>query len=401
MFNDFKIRTYSTTQNKLRVLKDIFDRLNLFNFNKRLSILIGNVESLKKIKDEIIKNPPIPPTPTEFGFGEFLIIHAHNPEGIEIGGLITDKLMYPIPEGEIVPIYISDRLPKLYIDDNFICYTPQVLIEHNFPIVRLSDYGIKPGYHSFKCIFNNIESSLGSIYISKNSITNLIFEFERTEAPLYNWQFSGNVTEPDEFPFGISMHTFSPDMLRVYAFLSGNTNSASVGYTINPNIFSLNLSASGDASIGTVGYGLSYALHSWRNNLPINIPATTDFSEWFIQYNLEGYYPPLVLVYDYYSGIVFRLPEWPTLPYPQYVHLLTEPPDTHLDPIMGYFCAPASKNYTNLMSVVITPDIRIRQAFSRIDPEIPDNPNLSVNGEFLNGGLKFSSIPYDLEGLSF
>ena len=32
---------------------------------------------------------------------------------------------------------------------------------------------------------------------------------------------------------------------------------------------------------------------------------------------------------------------------------------------------------------------------------IGDKPTESINGEFLYDGIKFSSIPYDLEGTSF
>ena len=405
MFNDFKIRTYSNTPNKLRVLKDIFDRLNLFNFQERLNKLSNKIDILKKLKKALDDNPPNPPVPTEFGFGEFLIIHAHNPEEKEIGGLITDNLS-PAYSPDPTPI---NRFPQLYIDDIFICNTPQILIEHNFPIVRLSDYGFLPGWHRMKCVFNNIESSLGSVYIAKNSITNLVFEFERTDAPLdYNYTCDEFTSHMEFWPgwyYDIWAHVFSPDGLRVYFQASENDKfTASVGYTINPKLFSLTLSISGTgdnpswgANVFTIGYGSSWPLyHSWGNLLPINIPLSTEFSEWYIQYSLEGYYPPLSL--ESYGAITqFLVPNsFPS----QYQNLLEEPPDTHTDPINGYFVAPANKDYTRLFNARYTPNIRLRVAgISSVG--IGDKPTESINGEFLYDGIKFSSIPYDLEGTSF
>jgi len=375
--------------------------LNLFAFNKRLDVLMGKVETLKKLKDEIIKNPPTT-EPTEFGFGEFLIIHAHNPEGQEIGGLITEDLL-PAFVFNAPPI---NRIPKFYIDDNFICNTPQILIEHNFPIVRLSDYGLNPGWHTFKCIFNNIESSLGSVYIAKNSITTLIFEFIRTEAELnYNYTCNESTSHLENWPDFYPVHVFTPDGLRVYFTASENDKfTASVGYTINPRYFSLSLSISGtgvnpswSALVETVGYGYDWPMfHSWRNLLPINILPTTEFSEWYIQYSLEGYYPPLSLE----SGgeiTVFQIPN--TFPV-QYQNLLDEPPDFHTDPINGYFVVSASKNWTRLINAGYTQNIRTRWANIWYGGT-GNKPTEIINGEFLGRGLIFSSIPYDIEGTSF
>ena len=187
MFNDFKIRTYSTTQNKLRVLKDIFDRLNLLKLNERLIALTKKIEILKTIKKGIDDNPPIP---TEFSFGEFLIIHAHNPEGKEIGQFCNPvELRYcsnpndpnPVPRSFLTP-------PQFYIDNQYICTTPLNLDEHNFPIIKLSNYGIRPGSHTFKVIFNGITETLNAT-ILKNSIHTLTFEFQRIEQAI-NWNIT-------------------------------------------------------------------------------------------------------------------------------------------------------------------------------------------------------------------
>ena len=269
MFNDFKIRTYSTTQNKLRVLKDIFDRLNLFNFEKRLNILIGKVESLKKIKDEIIKNPPIP---TEFVFGEFLIIHAHNPDGKDngqFGNPVEPRYCSnpndptPVPRSFLTP-------PQFYIDNQYICTTPLNLVEHNFPIIKLSNYGIRPGSHTFKVIFNGIIETLNAT-ILKNSIHTLTFEFQRIEQPIdwnktrfatanQDWQRSETGMIYNDSGYSPDPPYFDGNFVASTALITSNTYGWSVGDSLLSEQSSL-------LEFTSLGLHLKQQIHALYTNL--------------------------------------------------------------------------------------------------------------------------------------
>jgi len=64
MFNDFKKLSFDATKQKISHLKEIFDRLNLSNLEKRL-IELENVSSIPNLTFEPISVPTTPPIPTD------------------------------------------------------------------------------------------------------------------------------------------------------------------------------------------------------------------------------------------------------------------------------------------------------------------------------------------------
>jgi len=400
MFNDFKIRTYSTTKNKLRVLKDIFDRLNLFNFNNRLNALQGKVESLKKLKHVLEENPPTTSEPTEFGFGEFLIIHTHNPEGKEIGGLVLTETL----EIDLTSV------PRIYVDNIFVGNSPTNLLEHNFPI-RLSDYGIRPGIHICTIVFNGITKNL-QFNGSKNSITILTFVFDRIDADLTYNDFGNqsglnlHLSPPDSINFTTSdVSTTGLFVAQSYSYSDFYTNFSTgygeIDYLINKENFYLRLAAYLSEEDKLANLCNLYCWDSiWapspgtpRPNKIVNI-LPQDFNTWYVQSNQIGNYPDLILS----EGESIS----------QYHNLLKTRPLIMTEPYYQFTTLDATKTYTKIrffitkVNYTYYDDLLFTHHYAHSYNNygtIHEENNVWTGA--LIGGLKVSSIPYDLLGTSF
>ena len=436
MFNDFKIRTYSNTPNKLRVLKDIFDRLNLFDFNKRLDVLMGKIEVLKNVKKAIEDNPPT----TEFGFGEFLIVHAHNPEGKEIGGLVylLDNLTRNLA------LSLNDA-PKVYINGQFIGTTPTNRGEHNYPF-KLSNYGILPGLHECTIIFNGISQSF-IFNGSKNSITTITCDFDRIDMSLtydYEQEYSallsdyGTAWPGDGIKSYLPMYPFQPFLTIVG--IAEPTDSILVNYNLNLNNFDYveTLNAEGKSVVPPGAFTMLRLISPFWPTLPfsvgmsshpisINIPLQTEFTNWWCQGLQTGSYPSIYLLdYDVATQGWNWYDETDTFHHPLALNtrflkpIKLYPTESEPDiglleddiPKLSSLSFSANRNYKNLFfspfSEFVSPAYQDLAGYQHLvvtntlySWNTPPLLHKELHGALLNDGLKISSVPYDLEGTSF
>jgi len=397
MFNDFKIRTYSTTQNKLRVLKDIFDRLNLFNFEKRLNSLMFKVEVLKNIKKVINENPPsIPSTPAPSN--TYIIIHAHNDENKEIAPIVGVEYLatfYPsvkpgIPFWEIPPeelvscIFIlqnaqpflyndlfNNYFPLFYIDNILIDSTAIDELHHNEPL-NIANYGLTPGIHNFKVIFNGITQQI-SVNLTPNSINTLTFNFSRTFAPSTPSASGGTTWENSDYIGGGPMWV-TQDVPGDTSGDNWGAGSVKNSPAIASGSFSLSLSAT--AFFLTLSASLEASLPFWCktdlqfHGLPFNV-AIQNFNYWYCQVKSSGFYPAIIW---------FAIP-----PYNPRVIIHTE--NNPNIPIFENIIS-AKDEYTSLF---VAPN----QLFECVSTQ----GTVHFSGSLID--LYISSVPFDIRGISF
>lgn len=111
----------------------------------------------------------------------YIIVHVHNPEGVEIASIHDSTPFTSMP----FQVHILD-------DDNFIFNGVKFLEEHNKPMK------ISPGSHSIKAQFNGMDL-IKNIVLSPGETQVLVFEFPRTTFPIRDWAMSLENYPPGTF----------------------------------------------------------------------------------------------------------------------------------------------------------------------------------------------------------
>ena len=203
-----------------------------------------------------------------------IMVHAHNPEGVEIASI----------EG-MNPLSV-----KIYDGDTFIDYGANNAQTHNKPIY------IPAGTHTIKVIFNKISKEL-TFNINENETKKLIFTFERTEFDLFsaiinNWTVNIEDSFEEEFSDGSNYYNYIqfPLFMGYYLTVCWSSmtgegyvsmgakikfDSAGCWYLYTKWVGSTNGWANGDQNSNLSEDTASYA--------PANIPSYTNFDHWYIQ----------------------------------------------------------------------------------------------------------------------
>ena len=474
MFNDFKNLNFSTTKQKIRKLKELFDRLRLNDFEERLKRLTLSINHVDKKIIDVPPPPPPPPPPTtlpdlaitsliptvgsnsvsfeititnnglgtssgtmlngnlygqtlhsvpvpslepsgqfttniEFTFdseGEsvirtffaevnpshnfievdygnntastvvtikeafipdpekaYLIVHAHNPEGKEINGLLT---------------HINYDDAYIYMDGNPYTYAPVNISQHG----QRHDATNYVGTHTFTLRFNGMESEGQIVNIQLGTTQELVFTIPRTDAPLnYNW--AGTLTRymPQDFyypfpqnpPPGYPTPTLPPlSITYIINKYQTDPGTFTANVILNYDDFFLMLDTSCSPSV-------YYGMYVYSNlgylgpAQPISVPSQA-FDHWFSQSLLIGDYPRV-----YMRG---------TDPNP---NIRGRNGIYHTEtPLYEIIEVPANISYSYLLFNYYPDPSAVGYG----------GGTLTLSGELI-GGLKLSSVPYDLQGTAF
>ena len=218
--------------------------------------------------------------------GSHIIVHALNPEGVEIASI---EGMHP----NCVEIYDGDKLIGYGAHDNE---------TYNKPIA------ISPGNHTIRVIFNGMTLER-NIDIQPGEVKELTFIFKRVELDI-TWSIDesieGSVSWPlieDAPPQPVEKRSGSLFIAEFFAYVP-NWLTPSYEPWISAQVegrasFHLdNTYCSGSSSISGSASGAYCDLYAYvgvflrrEGVYPIDIPAREDFTYWYSQYILDGYYP--------------------------------------------------------------------------------------------------------------
>lgn len=230
----------------------------------------------------------------------YIILHAHTPEGLEIGS------------------YFNYATIKI---GTYTFHSSTDINNHGSRI--LFNY---PGIYSCQAIFNGITVDLGNIEIISNTTTTLIFDFPRTITDLtFNYSYSGEQYSVfDTRPEGINQTIISGELglypyRSIFTYLPGHSNLPDgtwiAGSVNGLSFLQINQElAHADISINVLAYGWHYFMNSIYDNIyadsgyhypdfniqnlvPVNLSNSTQFDNWFIQSTMTGQYPSFIL-YD-------------------------------------------------------------------------------------------------------
>jgi len=289
----------------------------------------------------------------------YIIVHALNPEGIEIASI------QGVGQGS-VPIYDGETLIGYgaYSDETHYRRIP-----------------ISPGPHTIKVKFNGITIEQ-NININEGETQVLTFTFTRTEiapdilftmgthtfeqsgeagAPIYGWWW----WNPDE-NYGNSDAVFSYVIFRGHVLNEAShvTDYLKISCETTPDLISFDMFVSAQVISAPPGSGINSIAGGCRGlTIPINISPRTDFSVWYIQ---------------------------------QY-SLISKGVDMAFSPKeAGYFINAVSATEGIYESKSDTVWIWDAKAFPNdcLNPSFNYNIQYTINGS----NVKFSSVPYDLLG---
>ena len=213
----------------------------------------------------------------------YIIVHALNPEGIEIASI----------EG------MNTHCVEIYDGDTLIGYGAHDNETHNKPIA------ISPGGHTVKAVFNGMTESK-NINIVGGNTQQLFFIFSRTEV-IYNPQFcyDGNLSASLTWEggwMGKDVVDYNNNLLLFLVYIRpqtyhGGSASGTVSYSLTPTNFTLTATAYMNST--TISQIDSGAHHATVNDpifgtsivLPINLPPTSEYDNWFVQQKRTGIYP--------------------------------------------------------------------------------------------------------------
>jgi hypothetical protein len=486
MFNDFKNLSFDVTKHTIQKLKDIFDRLNLsdlerryINLNNKLISLDNQTKSLSEYTNEHYPPPPPPPPPpTEF-LPDLAIINIvpttyTNYVNFEIeiqnvgiaispsttlsenliggglsnsvavpslapGGSFTTNVQYSFDpsgatetktfsaevnpshsfnevsfgnNGMMIPVQVKTAYSDPYdpYDPDGIYHTYIIFHAHNSEGKEVGSVGggralfnytngakasptffnqhatrqnVIPGTYSCTATWNGMVVNLGLITFNPYSTTSIIVTFPRTQinsSSLYpsiinvGGKTSSYYTEGTQQPNTVLYMSSYPSGFSPYSDITAVWD---FSFSIMSYNYNLTLSI-GD---GFQGY-FSYVI----GQIPISyIPATTDFTVWFVQSNHSGY-PGMKLAYYSTPPPFFFSP-------PDYSYFFVD-----ADPGIHQNIIPASLAYNMLISdshggVGIYDDYiwYLITNFTNVIPE-------TITGSKSILSLIISSVPYDLAG---
>lgn len=325
----------------------------------------------------------------------FLVVHVHNPEGVEIASIQGMRI-------DSVALYDCDKL---------IGYGAYSVDTHNRPIE------IPAGTHTIKAEFNGmlLEQNVDLVEGKTQVIT---FIFTETVFDLAGWldglSYSANLSVDEVFNIAYGFHQTGPGW-RVEAVQNGPPlpdgwatidGVAQVGYVGDSAILEGHFSAALDLSFNSTGFNLVSSTHceitkmedcspyysgasicaswatGWTGEHLHNIPSPTSFTRWYIQYEGCGYCP-IVLAEDVHGGAGFVFLGWEGYTEHPYYHIDSYGPSQFSTyPYFSIQNRCAEGDYPD--------DIPVTSISSP-----PDN-QVNIHGTIT--GLRMSSIPYDLLG---
>jgi hypothetical protein len=296
------------------------------------------------IKSEYVLSPSL----------RYVILHAHNPEVIELG--------YFAPSGNPI-VYIVGSSTDTFS-------TPSFLSQHAV-YQQLSSFNISSLYHAY-CEWNGITVDLGMIEILPGKVTELFFTFPRIQTNI-SWDYDGtalldNYINPISGGVLTDFSLTSPLAALSYretGFFYA-TGYGTFNFDINMEDFIMQIRAVRTGGLGTIAtyVGQYGAFPPVDQEILINIPVQS-FNTWWCQALLVGTYPGITL-----NGASILSGKDMSVP----------------DPYYSLQTLPANIEYT-AMRFWIGGNVSTTN----------DNADISKDytGSIFNG-FKFSSIPYDL-----
>ena len=210
----------------------------------------------------------------------YFTIHAHNPEGYEIGCLMNPTYLYTNGVVNFTPhqqttspisIYDSEYSPlasaKIYINNIYISESATDISEHN-KIYDLLSFGFEPGTYPVRAEWNGMTVDLGNITFALDDTIDLIFVFPRTSQNLdYNFDFSSTYNLP-LYPI---INSASPYIHEYLKYMSFNAR------------FITGFSGVSDPVFGTYSFKLSPTHYSFKVT-----SNEKEHNNLFVQYNFRS-----------------------------------------------------------------------------------------------------------------
>lgn len=245
-----------------------------------------------------------------------IIVHVHNPEGIEINSI----------KHTCQSSYYYQYSPRIYINDTFIHYGASNIIEHNNVDI------LSPGVYTIKVTYNNMIQTK-TVEVFNNKINTVIFLFNRVECNIMNWLnnlinrdlyqiqsgsakvLSGEVVDKS---FNDVVNNFEVGTrVRLVGFGSPPT-SAEIFYHIESRlIFNSNniiFEARGNGSL-IIDYGMvdswlmayTQVSPNWLTTFSNLYNTSTLFKYYHSQLIFDGFYEDFSLQNDTYSQLLFGI----------------------------------------------------------------------------------------------
>lgn len=323
-----------------------------------------------------------------------LIVHIHNPEGNEIGGL-----MYPFT--------LNQLLPEVWIDGHYLTLGAYLESQHGNMDAFTPSGGFEPGIKSIGVRFNGIILPPININLEADTTTELIFVIPRIEYTFnfnYNldFSFSGSLTSVDTIPptlhyaDGINpsgipwdghalvvcdVSTPTPIEQLIASVHSFSYLLSPSGYIYNYQVDHTGFSGHGLSNLRfTVGFDNDPS----DKKLSISpIPIQSTFNTWIMQTNITGKYPKVTAWTEDESVSKILVP-W-------------TPSSYAVEGNQLYIDLPTDISYTKLGFRMTTID-NIYQDYYNVTTLPPGTLSSSGASQV---EFKMSSIPYDMEGTAF
>ena len=322
----------------------------------------------------------------------YIVVHAVNPEGIEIAS-IEGMNLYS------VPIFDGDKLIGFSGHD----------AETTNRVIKIS-----PGTHTIRAIFNGITKEQ-TVTLIPNEIRTITFTFDRNNFDLAGYfdSIGGSFVDisqeatwvtgdnqwvdeisPDPFNAGIWLwvEAWKLNQERPMTF-SWKANGES-NIILNSTQFKIRTKAKVEITDKANCEGsirVSAFLDNYELGFSCGLSSTTDFTRWFVQYIQDGWWPRVFLQNSLFMwGIMtgYRgLPDGTQVPDEGY-HFVTLPAYIDYTDISFFLYRDYSKEW-------IYWNHRVGVS-AWVDGVGSDSDELSYEGKLHN--LKCSSIPYDITG---
>lgn len=315
-----------------------------------------------------IKNVKADPSPA------YIIIHAHNPEGIELGSIARS--------GD----YLEIDSVKIYANDTFIGYGAYDYITHNQSIA------ISPGIYIIKVTFNGMKQEK-TVNLQEGKTEVLTFTFNRTEisnTDIFVGSYTFDFIDYFDIPTGVYDFSACDNEINSFLWITNqsfyfwrNNSLGSVTLEIHKTgNYQLTLNNITFSYLRTFKmYPLMFNREIFYNYGPItvlalkniNIPITNNFTYWFYQQNSS-----VLKDRDWFIWIPYLYGYW--------YFAIKEP---------GYFSQKILANVSYyIMTELFVDEGQVRIYKPPFYAEFPRNRTLTYAGN----DIKFSSVPYDLGG---
>ena len=309
--------------------------------------------------------------PYNFNDGDArIIVHCHNPEGLELGGIVNDSFW-----NLGLPITVILTYPS-----STIVSAPTMRNEHGVPQT------VPVGSNVYAtAIFNGISHTIGPFELSANSVTTISFVFPRLLSHLswdvndgYSAGTPGGVIQSTYFNWN-AITDIGPGWTD-FSLVSGHVSLTESNYffTVDANG---NYQLNGDPSIENDENNCYSSVAALSKFFPINL-LSQPFAYWFCESKASSYYPSVGIKTDDLSFFALIIPG-------------AIAGNNH--PIHGKI-ADASKIWKKMNFGLVYPDPGY--AHGGMNPITLESFSGSLNAQ---GSVEFfmSSIPHDISGTGF